>query len=37
MEHLMKIAEAALAIFGCGKFLHECFEVVSHIVHLIKK
>jgi hypothetical protein len=37
MEHLGKIVEACLAVFGCGKFLHECYEVIHHVVHLIKK
>jgi hypothetical protein len=37
MEHAMKVAEALLAVFGAGKFCHECFEVVHHVVHLLKK
>jgi hypothetical protein len=37
MEHIMHIAEALLAVFGAGKFCHECYEVIHHLVHLIKK
>jgi hypothetical protein len=37
MEHVMKIAEACLAIFGCGKFAHEVFELAVHVVKLVKK
>jgi hypothetical protein len=37
MEHVMRIAEALLAVFGAGKFMHEMFEVVHHVVKLIKK
>jgi hypothetical protein len=37
MEHAAHIVEAALAIFGSLKFCHEVFEVVSHLVHLIRK
>jgi hypothetical protein len=37
MEHLGHIVEALLAAFGCGKFLHEMYELISHVVHLIRK
>jgi hypothetical protein len=37
MEHVMKIAEAVLAVFGTGKFLHECWEVIHHIAKLVRK
>ena len=37
MEHVMHIVEAALAVFGGMKFLHECFEVLHHVVKLVKK
>jgi hypothetical protein len=37
MEHLMRIAEACLAIFGSMKFCHEVYEVVHHLVHMIRK
>jgi len=36
MEHLAHIAEAVLAVFGSMKFCHEVYEVVHHIVHLMK-
>jgi hypothetical protein len=34
MEHLMRIAEAVLAIFGSMKFMHECYELVHHLIKL---
>jgi hypothetical protein len=34
MEHLMRIAEAVLAIFGSMKFMHECYELVHHLMRL---
>jgi len=34
MEHLMRIAEAVLAIFGSMKFMHECYELVHHLMKL---
>jgi hypothetical protein len=37
MEHILHYAEALLAIFGAGKFCHEVFEVIHHLVHLMKK
>jgi len=37
MEHVMHIVEAMLAVFGSMKFCHECYEVVHHLVHLIRK
>lgn len=37
MEHVWKVAEALLAVFGTGKFLHEVYEVVHHVVHMLKK
>jgi hypothetical protein len=37
MEHVWRVAEAVLAIFGSMKFMHECYEVISHLVHLIRK
>jgi hypothetical protein len=37
MEHTARIVEALLAIFGSMKFMHECYEVIHHVVHLIKK
>jgi|HubBroStandDraft_4_1064222.scaffolds.fasta_scaffold838555_1 hypothetical protein len=37
MEHVWKVAEALLAIFASMKFAHECFEVVSHVVKLVRK
>ncbi len=37
MEHLMRIAEVVLAAFGSMKFMHECIEIVHHIMKLIKK
>jgi|HubBroStandDraft_5_1064220.scaffolds.fasta_scaffold430550_2 hypothetical protein len=37
MEHLAKIVEAALAVFGAGKFCHEMYELVHHLVHFVKK
>jgi hypothetical protein len=32
-----RIVEALLAIFGSMKFMHECYEVIHHVVHLIRK
>jgi len=37
MEHLAHIMEALLAVFGAGKFCHEVYEVVHHVIHLVKK
>jgi hypothetical protein len=37
MEHLARVAEAVLAIFGSMKFMHECYEVVHHLIKLVKK
>jgi hypothetical protein len=37
MEHLGRIAEVVLAAFGSMKFMHECYEVVHHLVKLVKK
>jgi hypothetical protein len=37
MEHIMHIAEALLAVFGAGKFCHECYEVVHHVLKLVRK
>jgi hypothetical protein len=34
MEHLLHIAEAVLALFGGLKFLHECYELVHHVLKL---
>lgn len=33
----MRFAEAVLALFGGMKFLHECYEVAHHAVHLVHK
>jgi hypothetical protein len=37
MEHVMHVVEAALAVFGSMKFMHEVIEVVHHVVKLVKK
>jgi hypothetical protein len=37
MEHLLKVIEALLAVFGSMKFLHEVYEVVSHVIKLVRK
>jgi hypothetical protein len=37
MEHVMHIVEAALAVFGSMKFCHEIYEVVHHVVKLVRK
>jgi hypothetical protein len=37
MEHFWKIAEASLAIFASMKFMHEVYELLHHLVHLIRK
>lgn len=37
MEHAAHIVEAVLAVFGSMKFCHECYEVIHHFVHLIRK
>jgi hypothetical protein len=37
MEHLGHVVEFVLAAFGAGKFCHECFEVVMHVVKLVRK
>jgi hypothetical protein len=37
MEHLLHIAEAMLAVFGSLKFCHEMYEVVHHVLKLIRK
>jgi hypothetical protein len=37
MEHIGHVIEAALAVFGSMKFLHECYEVIHHVVKLVKK
>jgi hypothetical protein len=37
MEHLMKVAEALLAVFGSMKFCHECYEVIHYVAKLIRK
>jgi hypothetical protein len=34
MEHLMRIAEAVLAIFGSMKFCHEVYEVAHHVMKM---
>jgi hypothetical protein len=33
-EHIMKLAEAGLAIFGTMKFCHEVYEVIHHLFKL---
>jgi hypothetical protein len=37
MEHFLRILEAVLAVFGSMKFLHECYEVFSHILKIVRK
>ncbi len=37
MEHLVHIAEAMLAVFGSLKFCHEVYEVVHHVLKLIRR
>jgi hypothetical protein len=37
MELAMHVIEAVLAVFGGLKFMHECFEVLHHVVKLVKK
>jgi len=34
MEHAMRVAEALLAIFGSMKFMHECYELVHHLMKM---
>ncbi len=34
MEHMMRLAEAVLAIFGSMKFMHECYEVLHHVMKM---
>jgi hypothetical protein len=34
MEHILRIVEALLAIFGSMKFMHECIEVVHHVMKM---
>ena len=34
MEHVMRIAEAVLAVFGSMKFMHECYEVLHHLAKM---
>ncbi len=37
MEHVLQVLEAALAVFGSMKFLHECYELLHMLVKLIRK
>ena len=37
MEHIFKVAEAALAVFGSMKFLHECYELLHGLAKLFKR
>jgi hypothetical protein len=37
MEHISHIVEAVLAAFGTMKFMHECYEVIHHVVKLVRK
>jgi hypothetical protein len=37
MEHAAHIVEAVLAVFASMKFCHEVYEVINHLVHLIRK
>jgi hypothetical protein len=37
MEHAAHIVEAVLAVFGSMKFMHEVYEVVHHVVKLVRK
>jgi len=37
MEHIMHVVEAALAVFGSMKFMHEVIEVVHHVVKHVRK
>jgi hypothetical protein len=37
MEHMARIAEAVLAIFGSMKFMHEVIELGHHVAKLLKK
>ena len=34
MEHIVKIAETLLVVFGGLKFLHECYELLHHLLKL---
>ncbi len=37
MESVLKLVEAALAIFGAMKFLHELYELLHHAAKLVQK
>lgn len=37
MEHLLKVVEAILAVFGSMKFLHEMYEVIVHVAKLVRR
>jgi hypothetical protein len=37
MEHIYKLAEAALAIFGTMKFCHEVYEVIHHLFKFFRE
>jgi hypothetical protein len=37
VQHIAKVAEAALAVFGTMKFLHECFEVLHHLLKIVRR
>jgi hypothetical protein len=36
MEQALRVLEGVLAVFGSMKFLHECYEVLHHVVKLFK-
>lgn len=37
MDHLLRVVEAALAVFGSMKFLHECYELGHHLLKLFRR
>ena len=37
MESMLHVLEAALAVFGSMKFLHECYELLHMLVKLIRR
>jgi hypothetical protein len=37
MEPLLKATDMLLAVFGTGKFLHECYEVLHHLFRVARR
>ncbi len=37
MEHILKVIEAVLAVFGSMKFMHEVYELLHGLAKLVRK